>query len=146
MYKFFLTRTQPLNIVIHMDNYSNKLDHLFSALSDPTRRAIVNRLTQGPATVSELGEPFPIALPNFLKHVRILEQSGLIRTRKQGRVRVCAIRPEALSPTERWLEEQRKMMVGRLDRMEAYLEQLKSSKPAKYGKPGKPDKKGAEKR
>lgn len=121
-------------IVIHMDNYSDRLDHLFSALSDPTRRAIVSRLAKGPATVSELSEPFPIALPNFLKHVRILENSGLIKTRKQGRIRVCAIRPEALSPTEKWLTAQRKQMSGRLDRMEAYTEQLKSSHPNKKGR------------
>lgn len=109
-----------------MDNYSNRLDQLFSALSDPTRRAIVSRLAAGPATVSELGEPFAIALPNFLKHVRILEHSGLIQTRKQGRTRVCAINPGALSPTEKWLSEQRKQMAGKLDRMESYIEQLKA--------------------
>lgn len=116
-----------------MGNYSEKLDHLFSALSDPTRRAIVQRLARGPATVGELGEPFPMALPNFLKHVRILEHSGLIKTRKQGRIRVCTIRPGALSPTERWLNEQRKLMAGRLDRMEAYAKQLQTAKPTNKG-------------
>jgi DNA-binding transcriptional ArsR family regulator len=116
-----------------MDNYSDQLDHLFSALSDPTRRAIVSRLAKGPATVSELSGPFPMALPNFLKHVRILENSGLVRTQKQGRIRVCAIRPEALSPTEKWLTAQRKQMAGRLDRMEAYIEQLTSIRPNKKG-------------
>lgn len=81
---------------------------------------------EGPATVSELSEPFPMALPNFLKHMRILEQSGLIETRKHGRVRVCAIQPDALSPTEQWLSAQRKQMSGTLDRMAAYGNSLKA--------------------
>lgn len=115
-------------IVILMGNYSNELDHLFSALSDPTRRAIVRRLARGPASVSELSEPFSMALPNFLKHVRILERCGLIETLKQGRIRVCAIKPDALSPPERWLTEQRQQMAGTLDRMEAYAKKLQSAK------------------
>lgn len=126
MGKYILTYNRATNIVIQMGNYSNNLDHLFSALSDPTRRAIVSRLASGPATVSELSKPFDIALPNFLKHVRILENSGLIKTRKQGRTRVCAIRPEALTPTEKWLANHRQQMARRLDRMESYLETLKS--------------------
>lgn len=128
-----MTASPAAHIVTHMDNYSENLDHLFSALSDPTRRAIIQRLARSPATVSELSEPFPMALPNFLKHVRVLEQSGLIKTLKQGRVRVCAIRPEALSPTERWLNEQRKVMAGRLDRMEAYAKELQATKTTNKG-------------
>lgn len=120
-------------IVIRMDKYSSTLDQLFSALSDATRRGIVQRLAQGPATVSELSEPFPMALPNLLKHVRILEQSGLIETQKQGRIRVCAIRPEALSPTEQWLSEQRKQMSGTLDRMEAYATHMLANNTRETG-------------
>lgn len=127
-------RHQGHIIVIRMGKYSENLDHLFSALSDATRRAIVQQLAQGPATVSELSAPFSMALPNFLKHIRILEQSGLIETHKQGRVRLCTIRPNALAPTERWLDEQRKLMAGTLDRMEAYAKKLQSTKSKKGNK------------
>lgn len=111
-----------------MDNYSQNLNLVFGALSDPTRREIMTRLCQGPASVGELKEPFPIALPNLLKHIRVLEGSGLIETRKHGRIRICALRPEALAPTEKWLNEQRRLMEGRLNRMEAYIETLKTEK------------------
>jgi len=114
------------NTVTHMDNYFQDLNLLFGALSDPTRREIMTRLCQGPASVGELKEPFPIALPNLLKHIRVLESSGLIETRKHGRIRICALKPEALAPTEKWLEEQRRLMEGRLDRMETYIETLKA--------------------
>ena len=133
MDKFLLTPFLSAPIVTRMDKYSNNLDQLFSALSDATRRGIVQRLAQGPATVGELSEPFPMALPNLLKHVRILEQSGLIETQKQGRIRVCAIRPDALSPTEQWLSEQRKQMSGTLDRMEAYAAQMLANKARQTG-------------
>ncbi len=109
-----------------MDNYCEDLNLLFDALSDPTRREIMTRLCEGPASVGELKEPFPIALPNLLKHIRVLEGSGLIETQKHGRIRICALKPDALVPTEKWLEEQRKLMEGRLDRMEAYIETLKT--------------------
>ncbi|WP_432540760.1 ArsR/SmtB family transcription factor [Kineococcus sp. SYSU DK002] len=97
------------------------LDGVFTALSDPTRRAVIQRLGRGPATVSELAEPFPITLPSFLKHVRVLEASGLIRTTKSGRVRTCTLRPEELEPVAEWLAAQRDLWRGRTDRLEALL-------------------------
>ncbi|OGH00543.1 MAG: transcriptional regulator [Candidatus Lambdaproteobacteria bacterium RIFOXYD1_FULL_56_27] len=111
-----------------MDDYSENLDLLFGALSDPTRRGILSRLCQGPASVGELKEPFLMALPNLLKHIRLLENSGLIETQKYGRMRICSLKPDALIPTEKWLEEQHRLMEGRLDRMEAYIETLKTTK------------------
>ncbi|MDP2284302.1 MAG: metalloregulator ArsR/SmtB family transcription factor [Pseudohongiella sp.] len=110
-----------------MDNYSEDLNLRFGALSDPTRRQIMTRLCAGPASVGELHEPFTIALPNLLKHIHVLEASGLIQTHKDGRTRICALNPDALSATENWLAEQRQLMEGRFDRMEAYLKTLKTN-------------------
>ncbi len=109
-----------------MDNYSDQLNQLFAALSDPTRRDIMTRLCQGPASVGELKDPYPIALPNLLKHVHVLESSGLIETRKEGRTRICVIRPDALARTEAWLQTQRQLLEARFDRMESYIDTLKT--------------------
>ncbi len=109
-----------------MDKYSDNLDQLFGALSDSTRRDILTRLCQGPASVSELKEPHAMALPNLLKHIHVLESSGLIETQKQGRTRVCVLRPDALSATEAWLQEQRQLLHARFDRLEDYIETLKA--------------------
>jgi DNA-binding transcriptional ArsR family regulator len=100
------------------------LDALFQSLADPTRRAILARLAQGPATVSDLARPFPMALPSFMAHLARLEEGGLIETSKQGRVRTCALRPGALAPARDWMEEQRLLWEGRHDRLEAYLATL----------------------
>ncbi|BBK44876.1 transcriptional regulator [Allostella vacuolata] len=108
-----------------MANQQPQLDRAFAALSDPTRRAVVARLCLGEASVSELAAPFRIGLPTFLKHIRVLEDSGLLETRKAGRVRVCALRPEALRQTDRWLSEHLRIWAARLDRMEAYIERRK---------------------
>jgi DNA-binding transcriptional ArsR family regulator len=99
------------------------LDDVFAALTDPTRRAVVHRLGYGPATVSELAAPFSISLPSFLKHIRVLEASGLIRTAKAGRVRTCTLRPEELEPVADWLAAQRDLCRGRTDRLEAFVTQ-----------------------
>ena len=104
-----------------MTNKHEALDRAFGALSDPTRRAIVMRLTRGPASVGELAEPFAMAMPTLLQHVRVLEKSGLIETEKTGRVRTCALQAEALAGTEQWLAHQRAVWEQRLDRMEAYV-------------------------
>jgi DNA-binding transcriptional ArsR family regulator len=109
------------------------LDHVFHALSDPTRRAIVHRLSRGPATVSELAKPFAMAMPSLLQHLRVLEDSRLIRSEKAGRVRTCEMQPSALSVAEGWLAEQRALWGGRLDRMEAFVATLQS-KEKKHGK------------
>jgi DNA-binding transcriptional ArsR family regulator len=84
-----------------------ELDGLFAALSDPTRRAVVARLANGPATVSELAAPHDMALASFMAHLTKLEKAGLIRTRKVGRVRSCALADGALNPVQHWLSEQR---------------------------------------
>ena len=108
-----------------MDKFSTDLDRVFSALSDPTRRAIVGRLCDGPKSVSELSEPFKIALPSLLKHVRVLEQSGLVSSEKIGRVRTCKIEPHALQATDAWIRQHILAWEQRLDRMEAHIERTK---------------------
>jgi len=108
-----------------MAKFSTDLDSAFSALADPTRRAIVSRLCEGPRSVSELSEPFDIALPSLLKHVRVLEQSGLISSEKTGRVRTCRIEPQALQATQAWLEQHVCAWEARLDRLEAHIERMK---------------------
>ncbi|MCS5734124.1 ArsR/SmtB family transcription factor [Herbiconiux daphne] len=104
-----------------MAQYSDRLDGIFQALSDPTRRAVLRRLGAGPASVGELAEPFDMALPSFLKHIRSLEASGCIRTRKLGRVRVCAIEKKAFTAVESWLSAERAVWEGRTDRLEAFV-------------------------
>ena len=107
-----------------MTNQSEHLDRLFHALSDATRRAIVLRLSQGSASVSELSRPFEMAMPTLLQHIRVLEDSGLIGTEKIGRVRTCAINQKAFDATQAWLERQRAVWESRLDRFEAYAASL----------------------
>ena len=108
-----------------MDKFSTELDRAFSALSDPTRRAIIGRLCDGPKSVSELSEPFNIALPSLLKHVRVLEQSGLVSSEKIGRVRTCKIEPHALEATDAGIRRHILAWEQRLDRMEAHIERMK---------------------
>lgn len=98
---------------------ANQIDSVFAALSDPTRRAIVARLGQGEAAISELAAPHDMALPSFLKHIDKLERAGLVRSRKTGRVRVCTLHPEALAAAETWLDQQRRQWERRLDRLDA---------------------------
>lgn len=109
------------SILSHMDNHSDALKLAFSALADPTRRAIVSRLCQGPATVGELSEPFDMALPSLLKHVRVLEESGLVRSEKIGRSRICRVEQGALRTAEGWLREHISIWEKRLDRLEAHV-------------------------
>ncbi len=116
-----------------MTNHSQNLDGVFHALSDPTRRGIVMRLSRGPASVTELFEPSAMAMPTLLQHIRVLETSGLIGTEKIGRVRTCELRPRVLIATEAWLGKQRAIWEARLDRMEAYVVNL-HAKEKKSGK------------
>lgn len=109
-----------------MLNESAVLDLAFQALSDPTRRRLVARLSHGPASVSELARPLTITLPAVLQHLQTLEASGLVRSEKNGRVRTCRIEPKALSRAESWIAEQRTLWEERLDRLEAYLEDMKA--------------------
>jgi len=108
-------------MVIHMDNHQLALDSAFHALADPTRRAVVGRLVRGPAAVTELASPFAMALPSFMKHLRVLEKDGLIRSEKIGRVRTCRIAPKALGEAERWIAGRREEWEQRLDRLGDYL-------------------------
>jgi DNA-binding transcriptional ArsR family regulator len=105
-----------------MENYQPSLDAAFHALADPTRRAVVSRLTKGPAPVKELAEPFNMGLPSFMKHLRILERDGLISSEKVGRVRTCRINTERLRAAEAWLSEQRTLWQARTDRLADYVE------------------------
>lgn len=108
-----------------MEQYQERLDDVFLALADPTRRAVLGRLGQGPASVGELAKPFDMALPSFMKHIHVLEESGWIRTRKRGRVRTCAIDKTALAAADAWLAEQRVPWEARFDRLDALLEATK---------------------
>lgn len=110
-----------------MANHAS-LDTVFVALADPTRRAIVRRLGRGPASVGELAEPFTMTLPSFLKHVRTLESSGLIRTRKSGRVRTCTLDRERLDLVEDWLAEQRTLWEQKTDRLEMLVADNKENR------------------
>ena len=108
-----------------MAKFSTDLDRAFSALADPTRRAIVSRLCDGPKSVTQLSEPFELALPSLLKHVRVLEQSGLVSTKKIGRVRTCKIEPRALHAAEAWIHQHICAWEERLDRLEVHIERMK---------------------
>jgi DNA-binding transcriptional ArsR family regulator len=110
-----------------MVRYST-LDRTFSALSDPTRRHILERLERGPATISELAQPFDITMPGLLKHVRILEEADLVITEKRGRTRQCRLGSEHLDDAARWIEAHRRRWEGRLDRLGGYLEQKKGAR------------------
>jgi DNA-binding transcriptional ArsR family regulator len=107
-----------------MPNQKIALDHVFHALADPTRRAVLQRLSGGPASVSELAKPFTMALPSFLQHLQVLEEGGLIRSKKVGRVRTCEMELAPLTTAESWIAEQRAVWEGRFDRLEAYLSEL----------------------
>lgn len=100
---------------------TTQLDAIFQALADPTRRAILARLGGGPAGVGELAKPFDMALPSFMKHITALEQSGLIRTAKAGRVRTCTIETGTFQLVEGWLDQQRRLWNARTDRLEAFV-------------------------
>ena len=104
-----------------MLNQSPMLDPVFQALSDPTRRAIVDRLSRGPASVSSLAAPLPMSLPAVMQHLQVLEKSGLIRSEKIGRVRTCRIEPVAMQTAEQWIAERRATWERRLDRLGDYL-------------------------
>ena len=104
-----------------MAKYDDRLDRYFGALADPTRRAVVARLQRGPATVGELAGPHDMALPTFLAHLRKLEAAGLVTTEKRGRTRYCALAPDALLPAQDWLDAQRALWTGRLDRLDDYV-------------------------
>jgi len=104
-----------------MLNQVADLDRVFQALADPGRRVMVERLSRGPASVSELGRPLPISLAAVVQHVQVLEASGLVRSQKVGRTRTCSINPAALRSAESWIADRRTLTERRLDRLGDYL-------------------------
>jgi DNA-binding transcriptional ArsR family regulator len=105
--------------------YQEQLDRTFAALSDPTRRGILERVGQGRATISELAAPFGISLTGMKKHVRVLEDAGLVQTEKVGRTRWCAPGPQDLDEVQRWIGAYRLMLEERFDRLGELLEATK---------------------
>jgi DNA-binding transcriptional ArsR family regulator len=99
----------------------NQLDRVFHALADPSRRGMVERLSRGPASVSELAKPLAMSLPAVVQHLAVLEASGLVRSEKVGRVRTCRIEPAALRTAEQWIAERQSSWERRLDRLGEYL-------------------------
>jgi len=108
-----------------MDNRSIELDAVFHALADPTRRAVLGRLGHGTATIGELAAPFDMALPSFLKHIGVLERSGLVVSRKHGRVRTCALDRDNLIAAERWFGEQHLLWQTRYSKLDSLLASIK---------------------
>lgn len=102
------------------------LDLAFQALADPSRRAMVDRLAQGPATVSELAKPLTMSLPGVMQHLAVLEASGLVVSEKIGRVRTCRIEPKALSQAEQWIAQRRALWERRLDRLGQFLDETEN--------------------
>ena len=98
------------------------LDAMYQALADPSRRSMVERLSRGPASVSELAAPLAMSMPAVMQHLTVLEASGLVTTKKIGRVRSCQLEPLALTAAEHWINERRRVWEGRLDRLAALLE------------------------
>ena len=112
----------------HMVQHLTTLDRTFSALSDPTRRAILERLGRGPATIGELAEPFGMSLTGLKKHVRVLEEAQLVSTEKVGRSRECRLDLGHLEDAERWIEGQRGRWERRLDRLEGFIEKRRGGR------------------
>jgi DNA-binding transcriptional ArsR family regulator len=120
-----------------MLNYQQQpLDLMFQALADPTRRGLIARLCRGPASVSELAEPFDMSLPAVVQHLQVLETSGLVKSQKVGRVRTCRLEPKALMTAEEWISGQRASWEARLDRLGEYLVELQAAQ-AKEKKRGR---------
>ncbi len=111
--------------MITLSEAAKPIDHVFRALSDPTRRHVLERLSKSPASVSELAAPFDMALPSFVQHMGILEECGLVQSRKSGRVRTYEIIPKRLKLAEDWMVRQRALWEKRLDQLDTYLITLK---------------------
>ena len=103
---------------------TNQLDSFFGAMADPTRRAVIERLAAGPASVSELHAPHSMALPTFMRHLKVLESSGIMRSIKKGRVRTCHIEAAPLIEVQGWLAWQREIWESRLDRLDAFAQHI----------------------
>ena len=125
-----MTPGGPTVILNNMVNYSPPLDAAFSALSDGTRRAILARLALGETTVSEIARPFPVSLPAISRHLRVLEEAGLIRKRRTGREHRCAIEPAGMRAAATWLDAYRLFWEARLDALANYLAAESGEGPA----------------
>jgi len=111
--------------------YSAELSSIFSALADPTRRAILARLSEGEAPVKELAAPFDLSGPAITKHLKVLERAGLIARGREGQMRPCRLEPHALAPAADWLDQYRAMWEERLDRLDSYLKGVTSTSTSK---------------
>jgi DNA-binding transcriptional ArsR family regulator len=111
-----------------MPNQSAQLSSVFQALADPTRRAVLERLGSGPAPMTELARPFKMALPSFSQHLDVLETCGLVRSRKEGRVRTYQLAPQRLGLAEQWIIAQRAKWERRFDQLDDYLKDMKEQK------------------
>ena len=110
-----------------MPYYSRNLDGVFRALADPTRRAVLQRLSSGAASTLELSRPFEMALPSFSRHLNVLERSGLVKSKKSGRVRTYDLVPKRRQTVEDWILDRRRMWERRLDQLDAYLLTMKGA-------------------
>ncbi|GAT67350.1 helix-turn-helix transcriptional regulator [Planomonospora sp. ID91781] len=109
-------------------NEQARLDQVFQALADPTRRKVIERLATGPATTSELARPFAMALPSFTQHLAVLERAGLVTSAKQGRTRTYRLTPDTLEIADGWLARRRHLWQRRLDQLDHFLTTLKEQK------------------
>ena len=108
-----------------MAKYQPSIDRVFNAISDPTRMAVLVRLSKSEASAGELAKPFDMALPSFMQHMAVLEETALVSSRKKGRVRMYKLQPETLKKAETWLEKCRMNWEQRLDRLDSYLSKMK---------------------
>jgi DNA-binding transcriptional ArsR family regulator len=114
-----------------VEQYQERLNGIFQALADPTRRSVLSHLGKGPASISDLAKPFDMALPSFMKHIHFLEESGLIRTHKAGRVRTCALEKKPFAVIETWLTAQHAVWESRTDRLEQFVMAAQRKKQSK---------------
>jgi DNA-binding transcriptional ArsR family regulator len=130
-----LTIGRLASILKYVLNQTADLDRVFQALADPGRRLMVERLSEGPASVSELGRPLAMSLAAVVQHVQVLEASGLVRSQKTGRTRTCSINPAALRSAEQWMSERRTLWERRLDQLGDYLAETAGSPDAPPAQP-----------
>ena len=129
---FLLTWPRPSSILNRMVKYSDLLDSTFGALADPTRRAILATLMLGQASISELAKPHRMSLPAVMKHVRVLEQAGLVSQSKSGRTRFCHLAAEPLKHAQSWISQYRAFWEGTFDSLERYLAEEKAKEDQKW--------------
>ena len=120
---------------------SNLLDHTFAALSDPTRRAMLARLSRGEASVKDLARPFRISGPAVTKHLKVLQRAGLITRHRHGQWQPCRLRPEPLREAAGWIEHYRQLWEQSFDRLEAYLAEIQAQPAPPMSKKGKRERK-----